>query len=93
MQAHAPSVDPTKAAGFLNLLLMGGQSEPDRSEQRGRPGARGAVLWVHAGAVWNDESVESQALAFVDGLWAILDSALQSQTAMYGVPISSSDRS
>jgi hypothetical protein len=86
MQAHAPSADPTKAAGFLNLLLMGGQSNRIDPNSAVVPAREGAVLWVHAGAVWNDESVESQALAFVDGLWAILDSALQSQTAMYGVP-------
>jgi hypothetical protein len=86
LQAHAPSADPTKAAGFLNLLLMGGQSNRIDPNSAVVPAREGAVLWVHAGAVWNDESVESQALAFVDALWPILDSALQSATAMYGVP-------
>jgi hypothetical protein len=65
---------------------MGGQSNRIDPNSAVVPAREGAVLWVHAGAVWNDESVESQALAFVDALWPILDSALQSATAMYGVP-------
>jgi Berberine and berberine like len=86
MQTHAPADDPTKAAGFLNPLLMGGQSNRIDPDSAAVPAREGTVLWVHAGALWNDESVAAQALAFVDGLWAVLDQAVQSSTAMYGCP-------
>jgi len=86
MQTHAPSDDPTKAQGFLNPLMMGGRASQIAPNTAVVPAREGAVLWVHAGAVWNDESLESQALEFVNGLWAVLNAALKSSTAFYNCP-------
>ena len=86
LRTHVPADDPTQAAGFLNPLLVGGRSSRIDPGSAVVPARDGAVLWLHAGALWNDESVESQALAFVDGLWAVLDQAVQSSTAFYGIP-------
>ena len=86
LQTHAPSNDPTKAQGFVNPIVLGGQSNRIDPNSAVVPAREGAVLWVHAGAVWNDEVVESDALSFVKGLWTALDSALRSSTAFYVCP-------
>lgn len=86
LETHAPANDPTQAVGFLNLLLMGGQSNRIDADSAAVPAREGTVLWVHAGALWNDDSVAAEGLAFVDGLWTALDQAVQSSTAMYGCP-------
>ena len=49
------------------------------------PIRKGGVLWVHAGALWNDESLADQCLAWVDELWSILDK-LSGPTAFYVCP-------
>jgi FAD binding domain len=86
LQNHVPAGDPTQGAGFLNLLLMGGASNRIDPNSSVVPAREGTVLWFHAGALWNDDSVQAQGLAFVDGLWAVLNPVLQSSTAQYGVP-------
>lgn len=83
---HAPTGDPTLGAGFLNLLLMGGQSNQIDPNSAVVPAREGTVLWFHAGALWAEQSLEPQSLAFVDALWAVMNPILQSPTAQYGVP-------
>jgi len=84
--SHAPIDDPTRGAGFLNLLLMGGQSNQIDPSTAVVPAREGTVLWFHAGALWTEQSLEPQSLAFVDALWAVMSPILQSPTAQYGVP-------
>jgi hypothetical protein len=84
--SHAPIDDPTRGAGFLNLLLMGGQSNQIDPSTAVVPAREGTVLWFHAGALWAEQSLEPQSLAFVDALWAVMSPILQSPTAQYGVP-------
>jgi hypothetical protein len=86
LQTHEPSADPTKGAGFLNLLLMGGQSNRIDPNSSVVPARTGTVAWFHAGALWNDPSLEPQSLAFVEELWAVMNQILESETAQYGVP-------
>jgi hypothetical protein len=83
---QAPTDDPTAGAGFLNLLLMGGQSNKIDPNSAVVPAREGTVLWFHAGALWTEQWQEPQSLAFVDALWAVLNPMLQSSTAQYGVP-------
>jgi hypothetical protein len=86
LSTHTPSDDPTKATGVVNPLLMGGQSNRIDPNSGVVPAREDTVLWVHSGALWNDPALEAQSLAFVDGLWAVLDSVLQSPTAFYNCP-------
>jgi len=86
LRTHAPSDDPTTGAGFLNLLLMGGASNRIDPNSAVIPAREGTVTWFHAGALWNDQSLEPQSIAFTDALWAVMTPILQSQTAQYGVP-------
>jgi hypothetical protein len=83
---HAPADDPSQAAGFLNLLLMGGKSNQIDPNSAVVPAREGTVAWFHAGALWTDQSLEPQSLAFVNGLWAVMTPILKSQTAQYGCP-------
>ena len=83
---HAPSEDQTEAIGALTVLLMGGRANRIDPNSAVVPARAGTVTWVHGGALWNDQSLEPQALAFVDALFAVLNPILQSQTAQYGVP-------
>ena len=50
------------------------------------PARDGAVTWFHGGALWNEQPLEAQALAFVDALFTVIEPILQSQTGQYGVP-------
>ena len=84
--AHAPADDATVGVGVLNLLLMGGASNRIDPQSAVVPAREGTVAWFHAGAVWNDQSVESRALAFVDELWTVMSPILRSNTSQYGVP-------
>jgi hypothetical protein len=86
LQNHQPSSDPIRGAGFLNLLLMGGQSNRIAPNSAVVPAREGTVAWFHAGALWNDPALEEQSLAFVDELWAVMDPILKSSTAQYGCP-------
>jgi hypothetical protein len=86
LRTHAPSDDPTRAAGFLNLLLMGGASNRIDPNSAVIPAREGTVAWFHAGALWNDQSLEPQGLAFTEALWAVMTPILQSQTAQLGCP-------
>jgi len=86
LRTHAPADDATAAAGFLNMLLMGGASNRIDPNSAVIPAREGTVTWFHAGALWNDQSLEPQSLAFTDALWAVMTPILQSQTAQYGVP-------
>ncbi|MFI5284456.1 MAG: hypothetical protein ACHQ0J_15220, partial [Candidatus Dormibacterales bacterium] len=53
---EAPTDDPTRGAGFLNLLLMGGQSNQIDPNSAVVPAREGPVLWYHAGALWTEQS-------------------------------------
>jgi hypothetical protein len=86
VRTHAPSDDPTKAQGFVNTLLMGGASNRIDPNSAVVPAREDTVFWFHCGALWNDESEAARGLAFVDGLWEVLDSVLQTSTAFYGCP-------
>jgi hypothetical protein len=86
LRTHAPSDDPTRAVGFLNPILLGGVSNRIDPESAVVPARDGAVMWVHFGAQWNDPSAEAGALAWVDGLWEVLDRALGSDTGFYNCP-------
>jgi hypothetical protein len=83
---HAPSDDPSKAIGAVNILLTGGKANRIDPTSAVVPARQGAVMWVHRGALWNEQSLEAASLAFVDALSAVLTPILQSQTAQYGVP-------
>jgi hypothetical protein len=84
--SHAPTDDPTAGGGFLNLLLFGGRSNRIDPNTAVVPAREGTVMWFHGGALWNQQSLEPQSLAFVDALWAVMNPILQSSTAQYGVP-------
>jgi hypothetical protein len=84
--SQAPTNDPTRGAGFLNLLLMGGQSNQVDPNSAVVPAREGTVLWYHAGALWTEQALEPQSLAFVDALWDVMNPILQSSTAQYSVP-------
>ncbi len=83
---HAPSNDPSKAIGAVNILLTGGKANRIDPNSAVVPARQGAVMWVHRGALWNEQSLEAQSLEFVDALSAVLTPILKSQTAQYGVP-------
>ncbi|MFZ3237883.1 MAG: FAD-binding oxidoreductase [Stellaceae bacterium] len=83
---HAPGDDPSRAIGAVNILLMGGKANQINPSSAVVPARQGTVMWVHGGALWNEQPLEAQSLEFVDTLSAILKPILQSQTAQYGVP-------
>jgi hypothetical protein len=86
LMTHAPSDDPSKAVGAVTMLLCGGKANRIDPRSAVIPARAGTVTWFHCGALWNDQSLEVQSLAFVDALFAVLTPILQSQTAEYGVP-------
>jgi hypothetical protein len=83
---RAPSADPTKAIGAVTILLAGGKA--NRIDPKGAvvPARNGTVSWYHWSALWNEQSLEGESLAFVDALSAVLAPILKSETAQYGVP-------
>jgi hypothetical protein len=83
---HAPADDVTKAIGTLNFVLLGGQANRIDPNSAVVPAREGAVMLSHGGAVWNEQSLETQSLAFADALSAVLAPILQSQTGQYGIP-------
>lgn len=85
LRRRAPSNDPTTASGVVNSIVLGGASNSIDPESAVVPVREGATLWIHAGAIWNDESIGDQALAWVDELWSILDK-IASPTAFYVCP-------
>jgi hypothetical protein len=86
LMTHAPSDDPSKGVGAVTMLLCGGKANRINPNSAVMPARQGTVMWFHCGALWNDQSLEVQSLAFVDALFAVLTPILQSQTAEYGVP-------
>ncbi len=86
LRTHAPSDDPTRSVGFLNLLLMGGASNRIDPNSAVIPAREGTIAWFHAGALWNDQLLEPQSLAFSQALWAVMTPILRSQTAQLGCP-------
>jgi hypothetical protein len=79
-----PGDDPTTSAGYLNPWLVGGKSNRIDPESAVMPARERTVMWIHAGAQWSDPNIESQALAFVDGLWKTLEFNPDCSTALYG---------
>ena len=84
LRNNVPGGDPATSAGYLNPWLVGGKSNRIDPESAVMPVRECAVMWIHAGAQWSDQAVESQALAFVDGLWKALEFDPDSKTALYG---------
>jgi FAD binding domain/Berberine and berberine like len=82
---NAPADDPTKAVGAFTLLLAGGKAARIDPNSAVVPARGGTVAWFHGGALWNDQALEPQCLAWVDSAFDILKPLL-SQTAQYGVP-------
>jgi len=83
---HAPADDPGQAIGALTILLMGGVANRIDPRSGVVPAREGTVTWFHGGALWNEQPLEAQSLAFVDALFAVLGPILQSATAQYGAP-------
>jgi hypothetical protein len=83
---QAPSADQSKAIGALTILLAGGMANRIDPHSAVVPARAGTVAWFHGGALWNDQSLEAQCLAFVDAFEDVLTPILQSKTAQYGVP-------
>jgi hypothetical protein len=83
---HAPADDPSKALGALTILLTGGKANRSDPNSAVVPARAGTVTWFHGGAVWNEQELEAQSLAFVEALSAVLKPIVQSQTAQYGAP-------
>ena len=86
LRTRAPSDDPSKAIGALTILLLGGKANSIDPNSAVVPAREGAMTWFHGGALWNEQPLEPQSLAFVDELFTVLEPILQSQTAQYGVP-------
>jgi FAD/FMN-containing dehydrogenase len=86
LRLPGPSDDLTRAVGYLNPWLLGGRSNEIDPESAVVPVREGAVMWVHAGAQWNDPALEGDALAWVEGLWEVVTDAVQSDAAFYGIP-------
>lgn len=86
LRNNAPSDDPAKAAGVFSPILLGGASNRIDPLSAAIPVREGAVMWIQAGALWNDEAVAAQSLAFVEGLWKVIDRVVQSSSAFYGSP-------
>ncbi len=84
LRNNVPGDDPNTSVGYLNPWLVGGKSNRIDPESAVMPVRECAVMWIHAGAQWNDPNIESQALAFVDGLWRALEFNPDSKTALYG---------
>jgi len=82
---NAPADDPTKAVGAFTMLLAGGKANRIDQNSAVMPARGGTVAWFHGGAVWNEQALEPQCLAWVDSAFSILKPIL-SQTAQYGVP-------
>lgn len=85
MTHRAPASDLTAAFGAFNPIVLGGASNSIDPESAVVPVREGGVLWVHAGALWNDESAAGQSLTWVNDLWSILDK-ICSPTAFYNCP-------
>ena len=82
---NAPADDPTKSVGAFTILLAGGKANRIDQNSAVVPARGGTVAWFHGGALWNDQALEPQCLAWVDSAFAILKPLL-SQTSLYGVP-------
>jgi hypothetical protein len=48
------------------------------------PVRKGAKVWLHYGAQWNDDALAEEALKWVDGLAALVDNI--SNGAWFGIP-------
>ena len=82
-----PPVDDTsKCVGYHSFWILGGQSNRIDPLSAVVPVRQGAVMWVHSGAQWSDPSVEADALAWVEEMWDVVDDALDSDAAFYGIP-------
>ncbi|HKP74306.1 MAG TPA: FAD-binding protein, partial [Longimicrobiaceae bacterium] len=82
-----PPVDDTsKCVGYHSFWILGGASNRIDPESAVVPVRDGAVMWVHSGAQWNDPSVEADALAWVEDMFDVVDDALGSDAAFYGIP-------
>lgn len=72
---------------------MGGQSNQIDPNSAVVPVREGTVLWFHAGALWTEQSLESQSLAFVDALWAVMNRSCNRGWPSTASPTCSSERS
>jgi hypothetical protein len=88
LEKRTPSNDVSKAVGYFNPMLMGGESNRIDPESAVVPARAGSVWWIHAGAQWNDPSLETSGLDWVRGLWDILGKALHADpdTHFYNCP-------
>jgi hypothetical protein len=82
---NAPGGDPTRAIGALTFLLGGGKANRVDPNSAVVPARAGTVSWVHGGALWNEQPLEPQCLAFVDALFNVL-APIVSKTSLYGIP-------
>lgn len=85
MQTRAPARDLTNAFGAFNPIVLGGATNTIDPESSVVPMRKDGVLWVHAGALWNDETYAEPSLTWVKELWAILEK-ICSPTAFYNCP-------
>ena len=84
--ATPPVDDVSRCVGYHSFWLLGGASNRIDPMSAVVPVREGAVMWVHSGAQWNDPSIEADSLAWVEGQWEVLDEALGSDAAWYGIP-------
>jgi len=68
---------------FLQFTLWGGQVNRIDPNSAVMPAREGTVSLLHGGAVWNEQSLTAQSLAFVDALFAVLDPLLQPKSAPF----------
>ena len=65
---------------------MGGKSNRIAPNSAVVPTREGTVTFAQGGALWTEQPLEPQSLAFVKALFAVRAPILDSQTAQYGVP-------
>lgn len=80
-----PFADPSTGVGYFSPWLLGGNVNSIDPDSAVIPVREGAVMWVHYGAQWNDESLGQEALDWIDGLTEPIDDVM-SDTAWFGIP-------
>jgi hypothetical protein len=80
-----PFADPTSGVGYFSPWLVGGDVmdniDPNSAVV---PVRKGAKMWLHYGAQWNDDTLGEEALKWVDGLAAVVENV--SDGAWFGIP-------
>lgn len=80
-----PFADPSTGVGYFSPWLLGGEVmdgiDPDSAVI---PVRKGAVMWLHYGAQWNDEAIGQEALKWVDGLAEKVEKV--SSGGWFGIP-------